>query len=155
MVQAKWTDQILDEVFVNLKTNRPDLDSARLDRTRQLMKRAIRDGLVVGHEPLIEAVSLPDPDDRHILAAAIKSRAQVVVTRNLTDFPAEALEPWCIAAKHPDDFVMDQIGLDRQTVFAAVQQIADSWRNPPGSPEDVLARLEKDGLVESAAALRS
>nr|WP_246458543.1 PIN domain-containing protein [Saccharopolyspora gloriosae] len=75
LVQAKWTDQILDETFRNLRRNRPELDSRKLERTRELMLRAVRDCLVTGHEPLIEAVSLPDPDDRHVLAAAIKARA--------------------------------------------------------------------------------
>lgn len=155
LVQAKWTDRILDEVFDNLKEDRPDLAPARLDRTRRLMARAVRDCLVLNYEPLIDAVELPDPDDRHVLAAAIKVRAQLIVTRNLDDFPAELLAGWGIEAKHPDEFVLDQIGLERQAVYAAVQQIADSWRNPPGSVEDVLARLEKDGLLESVAELRA
>ena len=63
LVQAKWTDQILDEVFRNLIANRPDLDSARLARTRELMSKAVRDCLVTGYEPLIDALQLPDPTD--------------------------------------------------------------------------------------------
>lgn len=77
----------LDEVFDSLARNRPDLDPAKLTRTRELMGAAICDVLVVGHEPLIDVVDLPDPDDRHVLAAAIKARAQVIVTQNLRDFP--------------------------------------------------------------------
>ncbi|NBE54472.1 PIN domain-containing protein [Streptomyces boluensis] len=154
LVQAKWSDRILDEVFDNLAENRPDLDAARLARTRRLMVRAIRDGMVVGYEPLIEAMELPDPDDRHVLAAAVKSRAHQIVTRNLKDFPASAVSRWGVRAGHPDDFVMEQIEIDRPTVFAAVHQIANSWRNPPGSVSGVLDRLEKDGLIESVAALR-
>ncbi|WP_035797862.1 PIN domain-containing protein [Kitasatospora mediocidica] len=155
LVQAKWTDKILDEVFENLKEDRPDLDPTRLDRTRTLMTRAVRDCLVLKYEPLISVLELPDQDDRHVLAAAIKAKAQLIVTRNVRDFPADVLADWGIEAKAPDDFVLDQIGLDQQTVYAAVQQIADSWRQPPGSVDDVLARLEKDGLLESAAALRA
>jgi hypothetical protein len=64
LVQAKWTDQILDEVFGNLATNRPDLDPQRLARTRELMNRAVRDCLVTGYEPLVAAVDLPDPGSR-------------------------------------------------------------------------------------------
>ena len=75
LAQAKWTDAILDEVFTSLVKNRPDLDPTRLDRTRELMAAAIRDVLVVGYEPLIDALDLPDPDDRHVLAAAIRARA--------------------------------------------------------------------------------
>src|SRR5438034_8134783 len=66
LVQAKWTEQILDEVFDSLQKDRPDLEPAKLDRTRVLMIRAVRDCLVTGYEPLIPSVSLPDPDDRHV-----------------------------------------------------------------------------------------
>jgi predicted nucleic acid-binding protein len=155
LVQAKWSEQILDEVFTNLAADRPDLDERLLRRTRELMCRAVRDCLVRGYEPLVPALTLPDPDDRHVLAAAIKARAQVVVTTNLRDFPASALAPWNVEAKHPDEFVMDEIDLDRQSVYGAVQRIADSWRRPPGTVDDVLNSLHRSGLVESAAALRA
>jgi predicted nucleic acid-binding protein len=155
LVQAKWTAQILDEVFTNLRANRPDLDPARLDRTRDLMNRAVRDCRVTGYESLIEGLSLPDPDDRHVLAAAIRARAQVIVTNNLADFPADALQTWDIEAKSPDDFVLDQLDLNRDAVYGAVQRIADSWTNPPGTVVDIMAALERDGLVQSAANLRA
>ena len=129
LVQAKWTDAILDEVFRNLALNRPDLDTERLRRTRELMCRSIRDCLVVGYEPLIDVLVLPEANDRHVLAAAIKARAQVIVTKNLRDHPADALAPWNTEAKHPDDFVLDQIDLDHAAVYGAVQRIADSWHN--------------------------
>lgn len=154
LVQAKWTDQILDEVFGNLATNRPDLDRQRLARTRELMNRAVRDCLVTGYEPLVDALDLPDPDDRHVLAAAIKARAQVIVTHNLKDFPSTVLEEWDMEARSADDFILDQIDLSRDSVYGAVQRIADSRVNPPATFSDVLAMLERDGLVESVAALR-
>ena len=155
LVQAKWTNQILDEVFDNLATNRPDLSTEALKRTRELMLAAVRDCLIRGYEPLVDSLSLPDPDDRHVLAAAIRARAQIVVTTNLKDFPASVLRSWDIEAKHPDQFVLDQIDLNRQAIYGAVQRIADSWRNPPGTVPDVLSHLERDGLVESVAALRA
>jgi predicted nucleic acid-binding protein len=83
-VQAKWTNAILDEMGRAL---RPDIPDEKLERLRELMNRAVRDCLVAGYEPLIEGLKLPDPDDRHVLAAAIKAGAQVIVTRNLKDFP--------------------------------------------------------------------
>jgi predicted nucleic acid-binding protein len=91
LVQAKWTDGILDEMFAALHRHRPDLDQHKLDRTRALMATAVRDWKISGHEPLIDSLKLPDPDDRHVLAAAIKARAQVIVTSNLRDFPAVEL----------------------------------------------------------------
>ncbi|MEU0884772.1 PIN domain-containing protein [Lentzea sp. NPDC005914] len=155
LVQARWTDQILDEVFRNIHKNRPDLQPELLDRTRRLMVKAVRDCLVTGHEPLISSIDLPDPDDRHVLAAAIRARAQVIVTNNLEDFPSEALRQWDIDPKDADDFVSDQIGLDAKVVWSCVQQIANSWRNPPGTFADVLASLERCGLVQSVAELRA
>lgn len=99
LVQAKWTEQILDEVFRNIRKNRPDLSEEQLGRTRSLMLTSVRDCLVTGYEPLIPALDLPDPGDR--------------------------------------------------------QQIANSWRNPPGTIGDVLASLERCGLVQSVAELRA
>ncbi len=155
LVQAKWSDDILDEMFAALRRQRPDLDPARLDRARSLMGTAVRDWKVSGYAALIDTLKLPDPDDRHVLAAAIKARAQVIVTANLRDFPAADLSNWDIDPKSPDEFVRDQISLDRSRVFASVQQIADSWKNPPGTIEDVLDRLERSGLAISVAELRA
>ena len=86
-VQARWTDKILEEMTSSLQRNRPDTRPERLHRLRELMNGAVRDCLVSGYEPLIEGLKLPDPGDRHVLAAAIKAGAQVIVTRNLKDFP--------------------------------------------------------------------
>ncbi|WP_410604841.1 PIN domain-containing protein [Amycolatopsis sp. lyj-90] len=155
LVQAKWTDEILDEVFRNLKENRPDLDPGKLDRTRELMNRSVRDCLVTGYEPLVPALALPDPDDRHVLAAAIKARAQVIVTENLRDFPDHALRRWDIEAQGSDDFVLDRIALNRRLVVEAVLRIADSRRSPPTSFAEILDALERAGLKKSVAELRS
>jgi predicted nucleic acid-binding protein len=154
LVQAKWSERILDEVFDNLKDDRPDLDPVKLDRTRNLMNRAVRDCLVIGYEPIEAGLNLPDPGDHHVLAAAIKARAQVIVTRNLKDFPADALAQWNIDVKAPDHFVLDQIDLNREAVYGSVQRIADSRNNPPATVGDILSRLEGDGLIESVAQLR-
>jgi predicted nucleic acid-binding protein len=155
LVQAKWSNQILDEVFDNLREHRHDLNLDSLDRTRKLMICAVRDCLVMGYEPLIDALELPDPDDRHVLAAAIRARAQVIVTNNLKDFPLDRLTQWDIEPKSADDFVLDQIDLDAKVVWSCVQQIADTWRNPPGTFGDVLRSLERCGLLRSVAELES
>ncbi|GGO47150.1 PIN domain-containing protein [Streptomyces lasiicapitis] len=156
LVQAKWTDQILDETFRNLKENRPDLDPRKLDLTRDRMAGAIRDVLVKGYEPLIDILDLPDPGDRHVLAAAIRAKAQVIVTSNLRDFPAEKLSAWDVQAVHPDAFIEAQVGLSPGLVYAVLAQMADVWRKPPNAVvADVIDSLEREGLVASAAALRA
>jgi hypothetical protein len=138
-----------------LRRNRPDIQAEKIQRLRELMNKAVRDCLVSGYEPLIEGIKLPDPDDRHVLAAAIKVGAQVIVTRNLRDFPAADLEPWNIEAKSPDAFVLDQIHINLPAVAASIRQVADSRINPPEAVEDILTQLERDGLVESIVALRT
>ena len=155
LVQAKWTDEILDEVFRNLKNNRPELDVVKLERTRELMNRSVRDCLVTRYQQLIEVLELPDPGDRHVLAAAIKAQAQVIVTNNLKHFPSGMLAPWNVEAKDADAFVLDQIDLRKSVVYGAIQQIADSRHNPPMIVGDVLVELERNGLLESVAALRT
>jgi predicted nucleic acid-binding protein len=153
LVQAKWTDQILDELDRALATKRgvpPD----KRQRLRRLMNAAVADCLVERYEPLIEGLKLPDPDDRHVLAAAVKAAAQVIVTSNIADFPAEYLAEWGIEATSPDDFVLDLIGINDRVVYACVQQIVDERTNPPETFDDVLLQLERCGLIETAAFLR-
>ena len=103
VVRARWSAAILDECFRNILENRPELKPEALQRTRELMTRAVPDCMVTGFEQLIDGLVLPDADDRHVLAAAIRAGAQAIVTFNLDDFPAERLQPYNIEAKHPDD----------------------------------------------------
>jgi predicted nucleic acid-binding protein len=154
LVQAKWTQQIIEEMTGALTRNR-GIQPAKLARLAELVNNSVPDCLVTGYEPLIEGLKLPDPDDRHVLAAAIKAGAQVIVTANLRDFPAAELASYDIEAKSPDDFVLDQISIDPRVVFSCVQEIANSRNAPPMSAEDVLRELERSGLLQSTALLRS
>jgi predicted nucleic acid-binding protein len=154
LVHARWTDQILDECFRNILANRPDLSPSALDRTRDLMNRALRDVRVTGYEGLIDSLKLPDPDDRHVLAAAIRAGAQVIVTANLDDFPDSALTPFAVEAVHPDDFVTHQIDLAPGLVSSIITEQATALQNPPRTVGDVLDSLRECGLVRSVARLR-
>jgi predicted nucleic acid-binding protein len=155
LVRARWTDQILDEIFRKLIVNRPDLAPKALARTRTLMNEAIPDVLVTGYEPLIEVLDLPDPDDRHVLAAAIKVGAQMIVTDNLRDFPDDRLDPWDIEARSADQFLHAMVDLAPKQVFGIVQRMADARTRPRMDVDQVLAALNGTGLVETVAALRS
>ncbi|MEV6983841.1 PIN domain-containing protein [Sphaerisporangium sp. NPDC051017] len=153
LVQPRWTYQILDELDRAL-AKRPAATDAKRQRLRTLMLQAVADCLVTDFEPLIDGLKLPDPDDRHVLAAAIKTGAEIIVTSNLQDFPAEVLSSWGIVAKSPDEFLLDLIDIADRVVFSCVQQIVDQRINPPETLDEVLRQLERGGLVESAAALR-
>jgi predicted nucleic acid-binding protein len=153
LVQAKWTDEILDEFVENLVETRPELKT-RLKRTRELMNEAVRDCLVTGYHKLIEGLTLPDPDDRHVLAAAIRAGAQVIVTYNLKDFPEQTLTDYGIEAQHPDTFVYHLITLAPPRVAQVVREMAEQFKNPPKSIDEVLEALERRELVQSVAELR-
>ncbi len=154
LVQAKWTDQILDEMTAALRKRRPDIYEEKLQELRRRITSAVPDCLVTGYEGVADGLKLPDESDRHVIAAAMYAKAQVIVTRNLRHFPDDVLAPHGIEAKSPDDFILDQIDIDGRIVWACVQQIADSRQNPPETVDDVLRELENNGLVESMAALR-
>lgn len=154
IVRARWSDAILDECFMAILEQRPDLKPEALNRTRELMKRAVPDCLVTGFEALIDGLTLPDPDDRHVLAAAIRTGAQAIVTFNLTDFPEDKLAPYNVEAKHPDDFVLDTIGLAPGMVTKVLSEQAGALKNPPRTVGDLLDTLRSLGLVRSVAKLR-
>lgn len=151
--RARWTLQIHEEWKRNLLLNREDLTREQLDRTSAAMDRAVPDALVSGYESLCRAVTLPDPDDRHVLAAAIKCGASVIVTFNLKDFPTEVLEPFEIEVMHPDDFIADLFDLDQAAVLQAAHAQRASLKNPPRTAREFLERLALQGLTQSVKLL--
>ena len=153
MFAARWSEQILDEMVVSILRQRPELKD-RIARTRALMCEAVQDCLVAGYEDLIDGLVLPDPNDRHVLAVAIRCGAQVIVTNNVRDFPANALIPYGIEAQTADEFVVNLCDLAPATVAAVVAKQAAALRQPPQSADDLLSRLEDRGLVQSVALLR-
>lgn len=155
LFRARWTNEILDECFRNVAAKRPELKLEALERTRALMNRAIRDVVVDGYQTLISGLDLPDPDDRHVLAAAIRCGAEVIVTSNLRHFPADKLARYELEAQHPDEFVLNLIDLDPVAVSSVVREQAAALKNPPLSVLDVLASLESAGLVQSVARVRN
>ena len=107
----------------------------------------VRESLVTGYEPLIGGLTLPDPDDRHVLAAAILSGADTIVGFNLKDFPEEALKPYDSEAQHPDEFLNCQLDLAPNVVCAAAKKQRGSLKNPPMNVEEYLASLERLILI--------
>lgn len=150
LFRAKWSDAVQDEWMRKLLENRPDLTRERLERTRDLMNRAIPDANVASYEDLIEGLRLPDPDDRHVLAAAIASECDALVTFNQKDFPAEYLAKFNIEPLHPDEFVHCQFGFGTASVIIAAQRCRARLKSPPVSAEAYIAALEAQGLPKTA-----
>lgn len=149
LFQARWSAEIHREWMSNVLINRPDLSPDRLERTRALMDANVEDCLVYGYEDLIPGLTLPDPDDRHVLAAAIHAQASVIVTFNLRDFPQSTLMRYGINVQHPDDFLSLLIENAPEAVCAAAEEHRQSLVNPPKTREQYLETLRKQGLDQT------
>lgn len=151
--RARWSVEIHREWVNALLRNQPALDRLRLERTVSLLNQAVPDCLVTGYEHLIAHLELPDPNDRQVLAAAIYSGAQAIVTLNLKDFPREQLDGFGIVARHPDDFVLDLAGLEPGSVITVAKQQRAALKQPPFMPEAFVDCLCRQGLPGVAAFL--
>jgi predicted nucleic acid-binding protein len=154
LFKARWTNTIHDEWMRNVLKNRPDLTRERLEYTRERMDTNIPDALVKNYKELIPSLKLPDPDDRHVLAAAIRAKADTIVTMNLRHFPKAGLEPYNLKAQHPDDFVMRLVGMNASAVFQAIMEQQQSLKKPAKTMKEFLETLEGQGLKKVTAWLR-
>lgn len=154
LFRARWTEQIHDEWIRNLLKKRPDLTLQQLIRTKELMNSHVRDCLVTNYEYLIPSLELPDPDDRHVLAAAIQGNADVIVTTNLSDFPSSVLSNHNIEAQHPDDFISDLLDLKPSKGLAAAKICQQRLKNPSKSFDEYLEILLKQSLTVSVSMLQ-
>ncbi len=153
LFRAKWTADIHREWIEALLRNEPHRERAALERTRSLMDTAVRDCLVTGYKPLIPGLELPDPDDRHVLAAAIVGHCDVIVTKNLKHFPADVVQPYGIDVQHPDDFLLNHLNLFPGPFCTAVRKVRARLKNPPYSVQEYLQTLARQGLVATVAEL--
>ena len=152
--RARWSGETHDEWIRNLLANRPDLSRERLERTAQQMDDAVEDCLVADYAPLIDGIEgLPDPDDRHVVAAAIRCGASVIVTYNLKDFPVAALERWQLEVQHPDEFVENVFDLHQAQVLEAVRSMRLALKSPPLTIEELFNVLLKAELAQTVKCL--
>lgn len=151
LCMARWTSRIHEEWIRNVLKNRPDLTIAQLERTRDLMNAHALDCLVENYEHLIIDLDLPDPHDRHVLAAAIQSNARVIVTFNLKDFPDNHLSEYELEALHPDDFIISLTEVDLTVVINVMKFHRASLKKPPKTLNEYLDILEKQGLLQTVA----
>lgn len=154
MYEAKWTDQINDEWMRHLLENRPQTDPAKLERTRQLMNSIKPNPLVQGYEELIETLDLPDADDRHVLAAAIASRSQKILTWNLKDFPARFLNEFGIEAENPDRFIAALIEDDPEGVVAVFKSMREGYDRPRMNIDEFFEMLNRNNMMETYHAIQ-
>ena len=154
-----WSQAILDELaytltrLLTLKGRTRDEVDAYVTRLRNQMRHAFPDALTTGWDHLLPTITIPDPDDTHVVAAALTAGAQLIVTNDRRGFTT-GLPPG-LTTQHPDDFLLDALDLAPTTVLATVHAVvARTGRHGPArSPHDIVEHLGKTGTPGFAAAV--
>jgi len=144
----KWSKHIFDEWFEVMIRNGVSEDEAI--KRISIVNDAFPDASVENYEPLIETLTLSDAKDRHVLAAAIKINANLIVTNNLKHFPNEYLSSFGLSAKDADDFLTDIIDLNHETSIKAFRDLVMNKKNPHFDDYQVLDIFRKNGLKDTA-----
>lgn len=153
LFQAKWTNEIHDEWIRNLIIDRPDLIE-KLQRIKYLINSSIDDCLIYDYEEIIPQINLPDQNDRHVLAAAIKANAEAIITYNLKDFPSKELDKFNIKAIHPDDFIYGLIVNFPNEFLQSIQIILNRLKNPPLTLKEYANSLSAHSLIKVSKYLK-
>ena len=153
LYHARWSATIHDEWTRNLAKDRPEL-AAKLPLVVERMNASVPECLVTNYEKLANSIELPDPDDRHVVAAAIVGHADAIVTFNTKDFPATVLQPYGIEVQHPDEFLMNQLQLQEIPALRAIKKMRARWTNPARPVQELITAFEKRGLPMTADLLR-
>lgn len=146
LYKPKWSAEIQDEWSRNLLLNRPDLKKDQLELTIEAMNQAFPDSNVDKYNSLISGIQLPDPNDRHVVAVAIRSKADVIVTYNSKDFPNSIEDEYDIEVQHPDIFLTNVYDLNPEKAKEAFRKMTKRLKNPPKSYSEVLDTLSKSDL---------
>ena len=150
MYRARWSERVHQE-WMGAVAEKRKIDPSNLQVTRELMDRAVPDALVFGYEQLEAGITLPDPSDRHVVAAATLTRADIIVTFNLDDFPVDALKPLQLEARHPDEFLLDLFDISHELFIEAVKRDYNHYIQPRLSFADYVEGFNKAGVPETAA----
>ena len=149
----KWSKHIFDEWVEVMK--RKNVPEEEIEKRIDNANRAFPDAMVRNYELLIEGLNLPDEKDRHILAAAIKINANVIVTNNLKDFPSDYLSSFGLVAKSAEDFLTDVIDLNQEKAIDAFRTLVLNRKNPEMNEYQVLDILRANNLTNTADYLHS
>lgn len=154
LFRARWTDEILAEWTDNLLEDRPDLEASIMAQ-REKIASFFPDALVSGYDHITKGLSLPDKDDRHVLAAAIQCGAQHIITDNVRDFPEAALDPYDIEAIEADEFLARTFDLYTAEAMIVLRELRQHYSKPKYSPSEFVLDLTAKGMPKLAARVRS
>jgi hypothetical protein len=160
LFRVRWSARILDEFERGmardvLRGRRPDPERAA-STARGKMETAFPEAMIEGHDHLeVAFADLPDTDDRHVAAAALHVGAAQIITSNLRDFPSAVMTRFQIDVRTADDFIADTLDLpaNGSTALSAVRRMRERLTRPELTPEELLIRMERNGLGQTSALL--
>ncbi|CAO4179530.1 PIN domain-containing protein [Methylorubrum populi] len=157
--RLRWSGPILDETeraIAEILAGKGEAEAvAHAAKARGFMQAAFEEAMVSEFEPFLAVCSgLPDPDDAHVVAAALKTQAKVIVTDNLKDFPADLMASLGLDVRSSDAFIADAVALDPGKAVAAIRRMRERLKRPAKTPDLLLRDMEASGLTETADTLR-
>ena len=155
LFQAHWSPEVVEEAVDAIADIRPGIPEASIRRRFDAMNSAFEDGLVSGDSKVLASLNLPDPDDRHVVAAAIAAEATIILTENLKDFPEAVLKPFGLVAMTPDQFLSSLLKENGSIVADVIRRVAQTLVRPPRSVEDILIALERTHVTQFARDFRA
>lgn len=151
LFRPRWSRTTLQEEFERAFLRlHADLTPEAAVRQRANIEQAFPEGLICEDKILLESLVLPDPDDRHVLAAAIQTKAALIITDNLRDFPSECLVPHEIEAISADDFLADCMDLGGPDAIAALHRMRGRFNKPEMDAETLILKVERLGMSQTA-----
>jgi predicted nucleic acid-binding protein len=147
LYQPQWSPDVLDELRRNLLQR--GLAETAVDHRINSMRRAFPEAEVIGYQALIPGLTCHEKD-RHVLAAAIRGNADAIITFNTRDFPTTSTQPYDIDVAHPDEFLLDRLDLDLDSIIEALARQAASYRQPPIQIDDLMEKLARSGVPQFA-----
>ena len=147
LFEPKWSPDIRSELINTFRRNRPDIDPKRIERIWAEMNHYFSKALITGYEDSIDGLELPDPNDRHVLAAAIHAGCNIILTHDLKHFPVAVLKSFGIKPFHPDEFFMMFLRSNPNDFVKSLRAVRVRLKNPPYSVEEYLEKRMQDGLA--------
>jgi predicted nucleic acid-binding protein len=158
--RLRWSTSVLDETQRAIEKilsgkGVPDA-TERAARARASMETAFEEATVTDFDKFLSACAdLPDPGDAHVVAAALKTEAAMIVTDNLKHFPHALLEPLNMEARSCDAFIADTVALDPGRAVAAIRRMRERFKKPEKTAGLLLLDMEANGLTETVDVLRA
>ena len=155
LFEPKWSPDIRSELINTFRRIRPDIEPKRIERIWTEMNHYFPKALITGYEDSIDGLELPDPNDRHVLAAAIHAGCNIILTHDLNHFPVAVLESFRIKRLRPDDFLLMLLQSNPNEFIESVLAVLARLASPPYSVEEYLDMRTQDGLVKTVSELRN